>query len=62
MFFIEKTDEFDKWLKKLKDQKAKARILIRIQKLQDAGHFGDCKPIGEGITELRIHYAKGYSI
>lgn len=43
MFFIEKTDEFDKWLRKLKDYKAKAKVLFRIQKLEESGHFGDCK-------------------
>jgi putative component of toxin-antitoxin plasmid stabilization module len=40
MFFIEKTTEFDKWLKKLKDLKSKAKILFRIQKLENDGHFG----------------------
>ena len=39
MYFIEKTAEFDKWLKKLKDLKARAKILFRIQKLQDDEHF-----------------------
>jgi putative addiction module killer protein len=62
MYLIEKTSEFDKWLRKLKDRKAKARILIRIQRIEEQGNFGDCKPIGEGITELRIHYAKGYRV
>jgi putative component of toxin-antitoxin plasmid stabilization module len=41
MFFIEKTPEFDKWLKKLKDFKAKVKILFRIQKLETNEHFGD---------------------
>ena len=62
MYFIEKTDEFDKWLRKLKDLRAKAKILIRIQKLESNGHFGDCESVGGGITELRIHYAKGYRV
>lgn len=62
MFFIEKTSEFDKWLRKLKDLKAKAKILLRIQQIESKGHFGDCKPIGSGISELRIHYAKGYRV
>ena len=53
MYLIEKTDQFDKWLRKLRDKKAKARILIRIQRIQEHGNFGDCKPIGEGLTELR---------
>lgn len=62
MYFIEKTLEFDKWLRKLKDLRAKAKILFRIQKLEIDEHFGDCKPVGEGIDELRIDYAKGYRI
>ena len=49
MFFIEKTTEFDKWLKKLKDLKAKGKILFRIQKLETNEHFGDCKTVGDGI-------------
>jgi putative addiction module killer protein len=62
MFFIEKTIEFDKWLRKLSDLKAKAKILFRIQKLENDEHFGDCKSVGDGIRELRINFAKGYRI
>lgn len=62
MFIIEKTDEFDKWLRKLKDLRAKAKILFRIQKLEIDEHFGDCEHIGNGIRELKINYAKGYRI
>lgn len=62
MYIIEKTDDFDKWLRKLKDLKAKAKILFRIQKLENDEHFGDCVPVGNGIRELKIDYAKGYRI
>ena len=62
MFFIEKTTEFDKWLKKLNDQKGKAKILFRIQKLEEDEHFGDCEPVGDGIRELKINFAKGYRV
>lgn len=62
MYFIEKTNEFDKWLSRLKDLKAKAKILFRIQKIQNDGHFGDCKPVGDGIKELRVNFAKGYRV
>ena len=62
MYVIDKTSEFDKWLLKLKDLRAKAKILIRIQKLEKDEHFGDCEPVGEGITELKINYAKGYRV
>ena len=62
MFFIEKTTEFDKWLWKLNDLKTKAKIIIRIQKLETDEHFGDCKPVGDGIREMRINFAKGYRV
>ena len=62
MYFIEKTSEFDKWLRKLKDLRAKAKILIRIQKLEQDEHFGECESVGDGIKELKINYAKGYRV
>ncbi|MBX2984420.1 MAG: type II toxin-antitoxin system RelE/ParE family toxin [Bacteroidia bacterium] len=62
MYFIEKTIEFDKWFRKLNDLRAKAKILLRLQKLENEEHFGDCKPVGNGISELKINYAKGYRI
>ncbi len=62
MYIIEKTYEFDKWLRKLKDLRAKAKILFRIQKIETDEHFGDCEPVGDGIRELKIDYAKGYRV
>lgn len=62
MYFIEKTTEFDKWFKKLNDLRAKAKILFRLQKLEKDEHFGDSEPVGDGIRELKINYAKGYRI
>jgi putative addiction module killer protein len=62
MFFIEKTKEFDKWLRKLNDLKAKAKILFRIQKLEKDEHFGDCRSVADGIRELKINFAKGYRV
>ncbi|MDY0090920.1 MAG: type II toxin-antitoxin system RelE/ParE family toxin [Flavobacteriaceae bacterium] len=62
MYFIEKTTEFDKWFRKLNDLRAKAKILLRIQKLEKEEHFGDCEPVGDGIRELKINYAKGYRV
>lgn len=62
MYFIEKTSEFDKWLRRLNDLRSKAKILFRIQKIANEGHFGDCEHVGNGIRELKIDYAKGYRI
>jgi len=62
MYLIEKTIEFDKWLRKQNDLRAKAKILFRLQKLENEEYFGDCKPVGNGISELKINYAKGYRI
>ncbi|HCC95700.1 MAG TPA: hypothetical protein DEQ26_15535 [Flavobacteriaceae bacterium] len=62
MYFIEKTTDFDKWFRKLKDLRAKAKILVRIQKLEKEEHFEDCEPVGNGIRELKINYAKGYRV
>jgi putative addiction module killer protein len=53
MHFIEKTVEFDKWLRRLKDLRAKAKILFRIQKIEIDEHSGDCEPVSDGIRELK---------
>jgi len=52
---------FDDWLLALKDVRARARIRARIARLRE-GNFGDAKPIGEGVQELRVHYGPGYRI
>ncbi|MGB0884753.1 MAG: type II toxin-antitoxin system RelE/ParE family toxin [Flavobacteriales bacterium] len=62
MIITKKTAEFDKWIRSLKDIRAKSKILFRIQKLETDEHFGDCKPVGSGISEMRINYAKGYRV
>ena len=62
MIITEKTSEFDKWIRKLNDIRAKTKILFRIQKLETDEHFGDCKPVGDGISEMKINYAKGYRV
>ena len=59
---MKKTTEFDKWYRKPSDLRAKAKILFRLQKLETEEHFGDCKPVGNGIKELKINYAKGYRV
>ena len=62
MIITEKTTEFDKWIRKLKDIRAKSKILFRIQKLETDELYGDCKPVGDGISEMRTNYAKGYRV
>lgn len=61
MIEVRKTDEFTKWLDGLKDRRAKARIQVRIDRLE-LGNFGDIAPVGEGVSELRIFYGPGYRV
>lgn len=61
MIEIRKTDSFVKWLDSLKDIHARARILVRIERLA-GGNPGDVKPVGEGVSELRINYGPGYRV
>ncbi|HKL20580.1 MAG TPA: type II toxin-antitoxin system RelE/ParE family toxin [Tichowtungia sp.] len=58
---IRKTDRFAKWLDKLRDTQARARIQVRIERLA-AGNPGDVKPISQGVSELRISYGPGYRV
>lgn len=62
VYEIIKTDEFDKWLRKLRNKRAVAKILLRIQRIEELGNFGDCESVGGEIRELRIHYSKGYRV
>ena len=61
MIEIRKTELFVKWLDKLHDIRVRARILVRIKRLT-AGNPGDVKPVGEGVSELRINYGPGYRV
>jgi len=54
-----RTPEFDEWLAKLRDPIAKARIIARVRSAE-AGNFGDCEPVGDGVSEMRIHVGPGY--
>lgn len=56
---IHTSEVFDAWLDGLADQKGKARILSRLDSAA-LGNFGDCEPVGEGVSEMRIHYGPGY--
>jgi putative addiction module killer protein len=61
MIEIRKTENFSKWLDGLRDIRARARILVRIERLA-TGNPGDVNAIGEGVSELRIDYGPGYRV
>jgi len=52
---------YSDWLKNLRDAKAKAKIMMQVDKME-LGLFGDVEPIGEGLSELRLHYGPGYRV
>lgn len=56
---VKRTDEFSSWLKGLRDVRAKAKVVARIDRLA-LGNPGDVGPVGDGISEMRIHYGPGY--
>jgi len=55
------TDTFNDWLTSLRDKQAVRRVQMRIDRAED-GNFGDCAPVGEGVSEMRIHYGPGYRV
>ncbi|MGE0086301.1 MAG: type II toxin-antitoxin system RelE/ParE family toxin [Desulfococcaceae bacterium] len=61
MYNVIRTKEFDEWLSKLRDAKGKARILARIRSAE-YGNLGDTEPVGEGVSEMRIHCGPGYRV
>ncbi|MDB5777624.1 MAG: addiction module antitoxin RelB [Herbaspirillum sp.] len=58
---INTTDEFDAWLANLADLKGRAKILVRIDRAA-LGNFGDSEPVGDGVSEMRIHFGPGYRV
>ena len=62
LYAINKTAEFDKWLSKVKDLRAKATIFNRINMISELGNFGDHHSVGSGVSELRIFVGKGYRV
>ena len=61
MLELKQTEQFRRWRTRLKDARARALIASRLDRLA-YGHAGDAAPVGEGISELRIHYGPGYRI
>lgn len=61
MIELRETEVFVKWLDSLRDLQARTRVLVRIERLA-AGNPGDVKPVGEGVSELRINYGPGYRV
>ena len=61
MVEVRQTEVFSKWLRELRDRQARVRIQTRIDRLQ-LGLTGDVKPVGEGVSELRIDYGPGYRV
>lgn len=56
-----RSSEFDSWLMQLSDQRGKARIIARLRSAT-LGNFGDCQPVGEGVSEMRVHFGPGYRV
>jgi len=61
MIEIRQTDIYSDWFDSLRDRQARTRIDIRIRRLS-MGNYGDVKPVGEGVSELRIDYGPGYRV
>ncbi len=61
MIEVRQTEVFAKWFLRLRDFRARARIQARIDRLE-LGNAGDAKPVGEGVSEMRIDYGPGYRV
>lgn len=53
---------FGRWLAKLADRQARARVIVRIDRVAATGRFGDCRAVGDGVYELRIDWGAGYRV
>ena len=61
MIEIRETEIFSSWLTALRDREARTKIAVRVRRLA-FGNPGDVKPVGEGVSELRIHHGAGYRV
>ena len=61
MVEIRRTDAYDRWFRRLRDRNAREVINVRIRRLRE-GRAGDARSVGEGVSELRVHYGPGYRI
>jgi len=61
MYELRKTETYVRWLDGLRDINARSRVLARVERLA-TGNAGDVKPVGEGVSELRIDYGPGYRV
>ncbi|GBR77180.1 toxin ParE [Candidatus Termititenax persephonae] len=62
MLRIEVTEIYDKWFNRLRDVRAKDIINSRIDRIKENENFGDCKSLGAGLYEIRVHYGGGYRL
>ena len=61
MLEVHRTEVYASWLDGLRDVRARARVLVRVERLA-AGNPGDVRPVGEGVSEIRIDYGPGYRV
>jgi putative addiction module killer protein len=61
MIEVRQTEVFANWFANLRDRKAKARVQVRIDRME-VGNFGDVAPVGQGVSEMRIAYGPGYRV
>ena len=61
MIKVRETEEFSRWLHRLKNDNAAARILVRIRRAE-LGNLGDCRSVGGGVMEMRVDYGPGYRV
>ena len=62
MIAIVETLAFSSWISGLKDVKGRAKIVARIERIRVSGNFGDFENVGQGVSELRIHFGPGYRV